>query len=198
MNYLFEKGTGKNFLLLHGTGGDEYSLVDIARYLDPQSTILSLRGRVQEEGMNRFFKRNGLNQFDINSLEEESDYLLKKIEEISKENGIVLSDWIIIGYSNGANIAGHLLLERNSQLRQAILLHPMSLGVDTQNGQLSNTAVFLSHGSHDPIVSSEAFQRLSKQLERRGAAVTVENTEAGHQVTMEEINQVKKWLEKNN
>lgn len=68
MTYIFEKGTsGKHLILLHGTGGDEHSLLDIAHFLAPNSTLLSFRGTVQD-GMNRFFKRNGLNQFDLDSL----------------------------------------------------------------------------------------------------------------------------------
>ena len=74
MSYIFEKGTsGKHLILLHGTGGDEHSLLDIAHFLAPNSTLLSFRGTVQEDGMNRFFKRNGLNQFDLDSLEKETD-----------------------------------------------------------------------------------------------------------------------------
>ncbi|HBH6541462.1 TPA: hypothetical protein KT859_002508 [Enterococcus faecium] len=34
MTYIFEKGTsGKHLILLHGTGGDEHSLLDIAHFL---------------------------------------------------------------------------------------------------------------------------------------------------------------------
>lgn len=79
MHYLFEKGQphGKKLLLLHGTGGDETSMIEIARFLDEEATLLSFRGTVQEDGMNRFFKRNGLNQFDLVSLEEESDHLIQ-------------------------------------------------------------------------------------------------------------------------
>ena len=63
MEYLYQAGkpNGKKFILLHGTGGGETSLVELAKILDSDSTILSLRGAVKEEGMNRFFKRNGLN-----------------------------------------------------------------------------------------------------------------------------------------
>lgn len=194
MNHYFEKGTGTNFLLLHGTGGDENSLVDLARFLDPKSTILSFRGRVQENGMNRFFKRNGLNQFDLPSLEEETDYLLKEIAAVSRQNGIPQEDWIVLGYSNGANIAGHFLLERETGLNKAILLHPMSLGVDTKSNSLKDKRIFLSYGAADPIVSSEAFQTLEAQLEKRGADLTVIKTSDGHQVTSDELDQIKKWL----
>ena len=57
MKTLYDAGQagGKNLLLLHGTGGDETSLVDIARFLDDSCRILSFRGEIQEEGMNRFF-----------------------------------------------------------------------------------------------------------------------------------------------
>ncbi|MBU5582463.1 alpha/beta hydrolase, partial [Enterococcus sp. S181_ASV_20] len=78
MEYLYKAGKpeGKKFILLHGTGGDETSLIELARFLDADSTILSFRGKIIENGMNRFFKRNGLNQFDFESLEKETDCLL--------------------------------------------------------------------------------------------------------------------------
>ncbi|MDA9470006.1 alpha/beta hydrolase [Enterococcus sp. 5H] len=199
MEHIFEEGQaqGKKLLLLHGTGGDETSLLDIANYIAEKPTILSFRGTVQEAGMNRFFKRNGLNQFDLVSLEEESDRLLNEIIMISEEKEISLEDWTIVGYSNGANIAAHLLLERNSNLQQAILFHPMSLGVDTQTSSLSEKKIWLSVGQNDPIVSHEDSQSLIQQLENREAQVTVLTTNEGHQLTLEEVNQAKNWLDKN-
>ena len=44
-------------MLLHGTGGDETSLLPIAQELNKQATVLSIRGDVSENGMNRYFKR---------------------------------------------------------------------------------------------------------------------------------------------
>lgn len=197
MKYLFEQGKpqGKKLLLLHGTGGDETSLLDIARFLDEEATLLSFRGTVQESGMNRFFKRNGLNQFDLVSLEEESDRLIQMITTVSEEKSIPIEEWVIVGYSNGANIAAHLLLERHFAIKQAILLHPMSLGVDTQEFPLSDKAVWLSVSENDPIVSREASNQLIEQLKNRHVSVTISATNSGHQITMDEINQAKKWLD---
>ncbi|WP_430603647.1 phospholipase/carboxylesterase [Enterococcus sp. DIV0724b] len=196
MHYLFEKGAsyGKKLLLLHGTGGDETSLVEIARYLDEEATVLSFRGTIQESGMNRFFKRNGLNQFDLVSLEEESDRLIQMILSVSEKKGIQLEEWVIVGYSNGANIAAHILLERHFAIKQAILLHPMSLGVDSQNFPLSDKKIWLSVSENDPIVSKEASDQLIQQLKNRQATVTIMPTNSGHQITMDEINQAKRWL----
>jgi len=196
MQYIFEKGNlhGKKLLLLHGTGGDETSLLEIARYLDEEATILSFRGTVQESGMNRFFKRNGLNQFDLESLEAESDRLIQMITSVSEEKGIALEEWVIVGYSNGANIAAHILLERQFAIKQAILFHPMSLGVDTQEFPISTKNFWLSVSENDPIVSKEASDQLIQQLKKRQAAVTITATDSGHQITMDEIKQAKKWL----
>ena len=47
-------------LLLHGTGGDdENDLIPIARMIDPVGAlILSPHGKVLENGLPRFFRRN--------------------------------------------------------------------------------------------------------------------------------------------
>ena len=46
-------------LLLHGTGGDENDLIPVARMIDTAgASILSPRGKVLENGLPRFFRRN--------------------------------------------------------------------------------------------------------------------------------------------
>ena len=197
MKTLYQPGKagGKNLLLLHGTGGDETSLVEIARFLDEDSQILAFRGEIEEDGMNRFFKRNGLNQFDVASLEAESDKLLQAIVAESEKYGVALEDWILVGYSNGANIAAHLLLERKTPLRQGIFFHPMSLGVQTQTFDLADKRVWLSYGGeNDPIVSQASFDELVDAFEKRHANVTVEETLMGHQLNMEELTAARNWL----
>ncbi|MGF2941296.1 alpha/beta hydrolase [Enterococcus xiangfangensis] len=197
MEYLYQAGkpNGKKFILLHGTGGDETSLVELAKVLDPDSTILSLRGEVNEEGMNRFFKRNGLNQFDFESLEKETDNLHDVIKQISQEKGIALADWILVGYSNGANIAAHLLLERETALAKGIFFHPMSLEVHTQSFDLADKTIWVSYGGvQDPIVSGLSFSTLVSAFRDRNAEVAAVKTTHGHQVTMEEVQNAREWL----
>ncbi|MDT2736374.1 alpha/beta hydrolase [Enterococcus pseudoavium] len=198
MEYLYQAGKSgrKKFILLHGTGGDETSLVDLAQVLDADSTILALRGKIKEDGMNRFFKRNGLNQFDFESLEKETDHLLAVIQEISEEKKIALEDWILVGYSNGANIAAHLLLERETTLNKGIFFHPMSLEVHTQTFDLADKKIWVSYGGvEDPIVSEASFAELVTAFRNREAEVIIVETSHGHQVTLEEVQRAREWLE---
>ena len=196
MDYFFKEGyeLSKKFILLHGTGGDENSLKKLAYFFDSEATILSFRGTIKEDGMNRFFKRKSLNQFDYDSLEKESDRLLAKIYTISQEERIAVEEWTIIGYSNGANIAAHILLERESLLQEAILFHPMSLGVDTQTFPITSKKIWFSTGKKDPMVTEKSALALANQFKARGAQVEMLCTDAGHQVVMEELAAAKQWL----
>ncbi|MDT2672910.1 alpha/beta hydrolase [Enterococcus dongliensis] len=197
MEYLYQAGksNGKKFILLHGTGGDETSLVELAKILDADSTILSLRGTVKEEGMNRFFKRNGLNQFDFESLEQETDHLYEVIKQLSQEKAIALDEWTLVGYSNGANIAAHLLLERETALTKGIFFHPMSLEVHTQSFALADKNVWVSYGGgQDPIVSEASFMTLVSAFRERQANIVVAKTNHGHQITMDEVQNAREWL----
>ena len=70
MQHLFKQGNDKKpvFLLLHGTGGDENSLLALAEIVDPEASVLSVRGNVLENGMPRFFRRVADGVFDMEDL----------------------------------------------------------------------------------------------------------------------------------
>lgn len=136
-----------------------------------------------------------MNQFDLDSLEKETDKLHEKIKEISEKEQIALSDWLLVGYSNGANIAAHLLLERETKLNKGLFFHPMFLGVHQSRSTLEDKTVWLSYGDNDPIVSPASFKELADQFETRQANVTIQLTVTGHQLTMDEIEQAREWSE---
>ena len=60
MEHIYRPGkdNAPTLILLHGTGGDEQILFHL-ELLNPNYNLLSIRGEVNENGMNRYFKRLG-------------------------------------------------------------------------------------------------------------------------------------------
>lgn len=70
MTYLVKNGhpDQPTFILLHGTGGNEESLLNLANFLNPDANLISLRGEVNENEALRFFKRHREGLFDEEDL----------------------------------------------------------------------------------------------------------------------------------
>lgn len=184
-----------SILLLHGTGGNEHSLVELATAIAPNSSLLGIRGKVSEGGANRYFRRFAEGQFDLVDLEKQTDNLLEEVKELAETYQLDLSQMIILGYSNGANIGAHLMLEREAGFSRGLLFHPMSLGKHDHHFSLSESKVWLSYGELDPIVPAETFEELVQVFEERKSSVTAYRAPMSHGLTREELASAKQWLE---
>src|SRR5690606_15694762 len=65
----------RTLILLHGTGGDETSLLPLGQALDKNASVLSIRGNVLEGSAPRFFRRLREGVFDIPDLIQRTDEL---------------------------------------------------------------------------------------------------------------------------
>ena len=85
--YIYNEGKSGEpiFILLHGTGADERNLLPVAEVLNTEATVLSIRGNVSENGMNRYFKRHAEGQYDVEDLMKRGQELKQFIEEKAEE-----------------------------------------------------------------------------------------------------------------
>ncbi len=198
MQHIFKQGTNPDkpvLLLLHGTGGDENGLLPLAEIVDPEASVLSVRGNVLENGMPRFFKRLAEGVFDEEDLIFRTNELNGFLDEAAMEYGFNRQNIIAIGYSNGANIAASLLFHFADALKGAILHHPMvpRRGISLPN--LSGTPVFITAGKNDPICPQQESIELQQLLEDANSSVTVHWESHGHQLTMSEVEAAKQWYQ---
>src|SRR5690554_5739838 len=106
MNYKYiNKENDKTLILLHGTGGNEDSLINLANFIDPEANLLGIRGNINENGLNRYFKRFNIGSYDLDSYHLEIENLYKTINTLKDKLNLNLDKTTIIGFSNGANIA---------------------------------------------------------------------------------------------
>lgn len=114
--------SARTLLLLHGTGGNETSLISLGQALDPAAALLSPLGKVSENGMPRFFRRLAEGIFDEEDLIRRTHELADFISHAANQYAFNPKQLFAVGYSNGANIAGGLLLLRPESLGGAALL----------------------------------------------------------------------------
>ncbi|HEY1348753.1 MAG TPA: alpha/beta hydrolase [Ktedonobacteraceae bacterium] len=198
--HIYEPGTGKwqgiTLFLLHGTGGDENALAGLGRMVLPGAGQLRPRGNVLEQGMPRFFRRFAEGVLDIDDLKVRTNELADFLLQAGKVYGFRRHQVIVIGFSNGANIASSMLLTRPEVLQSAILLHPMFTFEPEILPDLRNTPVFIGAGRQDPLVPSEQTGQLASLLERASAPVELFWHNSGHEVNIEEVRAARHWLER--
>jgi phospholipase/carboxylesterase len=181
-------------LLLHGTGGDERQLLGLGASLAPGAALLSPHGKVFEHGAARFFRRFAEGVFDIEDLRARTHELADFVVAAAKTYGIDARRIFAVGYSNGANIAGSMLLLRPEVLSGAVLFKPMVPLVPEALPKLGGVPVLLSAGRHDPIVPLDQPERMAELLRKAGADVTLRWYDAGHGLERQEVDEAREWL----
>jgi phospholipase/carboxylesterase len=186
--------SGVTLLLLHGTGGSEDDLVPLGRELAPGAAILSPRGKVSEYGAARFFRRLAEGVFDHEDLVFRTHELAGFVEAASDEYGFDPSKIVAVGYSNGANIAGSLMLLHPGLLRAAVLFRAMVPFEPEETPDLSGMPMFIAAGRRDQMILPQTTQRLAEILTEAGADLDLRWRDTGHGLTYEEVEEAKGWL----
>ena len=186
--------SARTLLLLHGTGGNENDLIPLGRALDADANLLSPRGKVLENGMPRFFRRLAEGIFDEEDLIRRTHELADFIEQASTKYGLDRQNLFAVGYSNGANIAGSLLLLRPGTLAGAVLLRPMVPIVPEPLPDLKGVPVVVVSGRYDPIIPADEALQLVATLRNAGAEVSISLENAGHELTEGTVEIARRWL----
>jgi predicted esterase len=182
-------------LLLHGTGGNEDDLLGLGELLAPGAARLSPRGRVLENGMPRFFRRLAEGVFDLVDLRRRTEELAEFIAAAAVEYRFDPARVIAVGYSNGANIAASVLLQRPRVFSAAILFHAMVPFEPDPVPRLEGTQVFLTAGKLDAMIPPAQAERLARLLESAGAKLTLAWQPGGHGLARAEAEAAKTWMD---
>ncbi len=180
-------------LLLHGTGGDENSLVGLGRLVAPKANLLSVRGRSNEEGVTRFFRRFSATSYDQAHLVSEAKALGRFARLAADTYGFDRRGLVACGYSNGANIALATLAYDADAFAAAILLRAVMPLDEPPEVDLGGKPVLVLHGVRDAYAPYA--RDLAPYLTHANARVSEISVAAGHELVEEDVAQVRAWLE---
>lgn len=181
-------------LLLHGTGGDERDLLPIGHSLVPGAAILSPRGKVQERGMPRFFRRLAEGVFDLEDLALRTHELADFVRAAEKKHSLAPGRMVAVGFSNGANIASSLLMTEPDVLAGAVLMRGMPPFVPARPWDLNYKPVLVLSGINDPIVGRDQANQLANLYRKAKANLTVHWSEAGHNLSEDDLHVARDWF----
>jgi len=179
-------------LLLHGSGGDEHDLLPLAERIAPGRALVSPRGKVNEQGITRFFRRAPDGTWDIDDFQFRTGELAGFLRSARGAYG--LPKPVALGYSNGANIAWSLLLKEPGALAGAILLRAMLPFDPRPLPDLSSIPVLLIAAHDDELIPVERAGLLATLLGEAGADVTYEVLRTGHGLTGDDVKLASEWL----
>ncbi|WP_245425733.1 VOC family protein [Rhizobium sp. J15] len=183
---------GSVFVLLHGSGGNETTLMPLLNKAAPRATLLGVRGRATEEGFPRWYKRITPFSFDQNDIKTEAEAFAAFIEGAVKSYGLDPKKVVYVGYSNGANLLNSLLYLHPNLIHKAVLLRSMPVLSDYPHADLKGTDLLVISGKTD------AYGKYARELEGRlkssGATVDSDVIPGGHDLGDADVPIIQKWL----
>lgn len=187
---------GSVFVLLHGSGGNETTLMPLLHKVAPRATLLGVRGRATEEGFPRWYKRITPFSFDQQDIKNEAEAFAAFIDGAVKSYGLDPKKIVYVGYSNGANLLSSLLYLHPSLIHRAVLLRSMPVLTTYPHADLKGTDLLVISGKTD------AYGRYANALEERlkaaGAAVDSDVIPGGHDLGELDVPIIQKWLREEN
>jgi phospholipase/carboxylesterase len=190
-----EDPDGSTIVLLHGTGGNEADLMPLAHGLAPRATLLGVRGRSTEEGINRWFRRFDAVTYDQDDIRAEAEAFAAFLDDATRAYGLDRDRLTLLGYSNGANLIGAVLQLHPQGAGRAILLRgiqvlsdPPALSPDA----LAGRPVLMLNGARDPF--GRMAPALENALRAGGADLESDMLNAGHELSQQDIEAARAWL----
>jgi phospholipase/carboxylesterase len=191
--HVFEKKGEKTFLLLHGTGADEHDLLRLGAALLPEASILSPRGMVNENGMNRFFERRTDGSFVQESVLQAVDELNDFLVAARSEYGIV-DGLLAVGFSNGANAAAALQVIHPFQLSGAVMFGSTKPLEMVPEADLTGKRLWIANGVNDPYAPESVTEAWVAELRNMGATVSWLSHPGGHQISPAHMQEISREL----
>lgn len=191
--YKPENTSSELVILLHGSGGNETSLVPMASKIWPRATLLGIRGRVMQDGGTRWYKRITPVKFDQKDIKLEANAFVTFLTRLADDKELDLTHATFVGYSNGANLLAATMMLHPDLVKRAVLMRSMPVLDNAPAANLSKARVLTITGEDDKLYSPFA-PALSALLRSGGARVDARTIDADHMLGEKDVAAISQWV----
>ncbi len=185
--------SGETLILLHGSGGNETTLMPLAERIAPHAVLVGIAGRVTQDGKKRWYQRVTPTSFVQADSRAEAQAFADFLADQVKQGRIDLTRTTFLGYSNGANLLAALSLLHPGLIQRAALLRPMPVLEQVPASDLARARFLTVIGASDTTYAPFG-PHLTEILRGRGASVETLVVKRGHGLGDEDVRAVSDWL----
>lgn len=162
-------------LLLHGVGGNETNLLNLAAAIDPEALVVMPRGPITlGAGQFGWFRVNFTPAGPViveSEAEQSRQILIRFVEQLQQAHGVTPQNTVIAGFSQGGILSASVGLSAPKRVAGFAVLSgrilPEVKPHIADREQLGNLRAFIGHGEHDsklPVVWAQRSEELLKDL----------------------------------
>lgn len=192
----------KCVVLLHGVGGNETNLIDIAVGIDPDTLVVFPRGPLQL-GAQQFawfqvmFTAAGPN-IVAEEAERSREILIHFVEQLQTRYGTAAQDTVIAGFSQGGILSASVALTAPESVAGFAVLSgrilPELEPKLASKARLANLNGFIGHGEHDSKLPAHWAHRSDKLLSELGVNHLLRLYPIDHGISAEMHADFLKWI----
>lgn len=191
---------GKVLLMLHGWSGDENAMWVFIPRLPSNTLILAPRGFVKanSSGYGWFHHTSQGLSTPLSAYRTAADQVLAGVDEWMKTRGIPSVPLHIMGFSQGAALAGVLASVYPGRIEKAAILAgylPLELDGSLHPGRLTGKRFYIAHGRKDDVIPFPLAEAAANVLVSAGGDVKFCPSNAGHKLSLDCLKGLKEFLE---
>ncbi len=189
-------------VLLHGVGGQEDDLLELANHFDERFTIISVRAPFEQSPTSFAWYRISPfldeHNYFVDDAEESRVKLIKFIQETVSTNDIDPRQVYLLGFGQGATIGVSVMLTDPSIIRGAALICgeilPEVIHMRVSREKLKDFPVFLAYGIHDQVVPVQIGRKTRDTMVGLDADISYREYPIGHHLATVSLRDASDWL----
>ncbi len=188
-------------VLLHGRGDSAAGIAPLAYEFERDDLlVLSVQAPLELGGVMaggyEWYRLREPRRLDEATLRASLDALAEFLDTVKVAYPVDSERVVLLGFSQGAVMAlGAQALRPDSLAGVIALSGYFPIEVESDAGDLQGHPAFVAHGLYDDIIPVDAGRRTRDLLDRHGVDLTYREYPMAHQVSAEEMGDVRAWLE---